>query len=108
MKSGWISANLVEIQLDLDGPHQDLVGVAFGERSLVRSIGLCFSCEDPPTDLLDSSSENENPSPIIAGGGLGGFRSRLDGLGRWIGSWVRMDSLSQGDLDEVQLLPLYS
>ena len=108
LKFGWISTDLIEIQLDLDRPHRDLVRVAFGERSPVGSIGLCFSCEDPPTDSQDSGSENENPSPTVAGGGLGGFRSRLDGLGRWVGSWVRMDSPSQGDLDEVQLLPLYS
>ena len=79
-----------------------------GERSPVGSIGLSFSCEDPPTDSLDSGSENENPSPTVTGGSLGGFRSGLDGLGEWVGSWVRMDSPSQGDLDEVQLLPLYS
>ena len=108
MKSGWISTDLVEIQPNLDRPHRDLVRVAFGERSLVGSIGLCFSCEDAPTTSLDSGSENENPSPTVAGGNLGGFWSRLDVLGGWVGSWVRMDSPSQGDLDEVQLLPLYS
>ena len=108
LKSGWISADLVKILLDLNEPHRDLVGVASGERSPVGLIGLCFSCEDPPTDLLDSGSENENPSPTVAGGSLGGFQSGLDCLGGWVGSWVRMDSPRQGDLDEVQLLPLYS
>ena len=101
--------DFVEIWLDLDGPHQDLVEVTSGERrSLVGSIGLCFSCEDPPTDSPDSGSKNENPPPTVAGSRLGGFRFGLDSLGEWVGSWVMMDSPSQGDLDEVQLLPLYS
>ena len=86
-----------------------MVRVAPGERwSLVGSIGLYFSCEDPPTDSLDSGSKKENPSPTIVGGGLGGFQSGLDGLGGWVGSRVKMDSLSQGDLNEVQLLHLDS
>ena len=93
-KSGWISTDLVEIQPNLDRPHRDLVGVAFRERSPIGSIGLCFSYEDAPTDSLDSGSENENPSPTIASGGLGRFRFRLDGLGGWVRSWVRMDSPS--------------
>ena len=76
--------------------------------SPVGSIGLYFSCEDPPTDLLVSGSKNENPSPTVVGGGLGGFRSGLDGFGGWVGSRVRLDSLSQGDLNEAQLLHLYS
>ena len=87
LKFGQISIDLVEIWSDLDGPHRDLVRVAFGERrSPIESIGLCFSCEDPQTDSPDSGFENENPPPIVAGSGLGGFRSGLDGVGRWVGS----------------------
>uniref|UniRef100_A0A7N2KQD1 Uncharacterized protein n=1 Tax=Quercus lobata TaxID=97700 RepID=A0A7N2KQD1_QUELO len=58
----------------------NLARFASGERSPVWSVGLNFSCEDMPTDRLDSVSENENPPPTITDGRSGKFRSGSDDL----------------------------
>ena len=99
-KSDWISTDLVEI-------WPDLAKFATGERrSLVESVGLGFSCEDPPTDLPDSIFENENLTPTATGSRSNGFWSGSDDLSRWIRSQVSMDSPKRCSAPKVYIGPL--
>lgn len=53
--------------MDLVKVWPDLAEFEFGEkRRPVGSVGLVFSCEDPPTDLPVSVLEHEDTPPTVA------------------------------------------
>ena len=68
-----------------------------GLLSWVLSVGSGisgFEEENPPSDLPKSVFGGRDPSPTITGVGSVGFRVSPGGLGRWVGSWVGVDTPS--------------
>ena len=68
-----------------------------GLLSWVSSVGSGisgFEEENPPSDLPKSVFGGRDPSQTITGVGSVGFRVGPGGLGRWVGSWVGVDTPS--------------
>ena len=78
----WISSRSGRILMDFIEIWPDLAKVSFGKRSPVGSVGLSFSCKDPPTDPPVSISRHVDPAPTVVGVGLDSFQFGLGQVGR--------------------------